>query len=273
MLWKRKLIAAAVMGTGFAGAGAFNEYQAARSDSADLRLSTIGAPLCAPQRTGPQYKTFFRLAMAESETTSRPARTEVGPFSKAIPSADSSAKADANPLLAADLGTLHYAITTSVRQAQQFFDQGLRLAYAFNHGEALRAFRKARTLDPECAMCYWGEALVLGPNINAPMDSASFAAAFDAVSRASALATRASAKERALIGALTARYSADTKAERTVLDQGYADAMQLIAVKYPGDDEIAILYAESLMDLQPWDYWEGGSKPKGRTAEIVDLLE
>jgi hypothetical protein len=84
-------------------------------------------------------------------------------------------------LLANDLGTLHYAITTSVPQAQLFFDQGLRLAYAFNHAEALRAFRKARTLDPNCAMCYWGEALVLGPNINAPMDGASVPAAFDAL--------------------------------------------------------------------------------------------
>src|SRR3954465_9271349 len=125
MLWKRKLIAAAVMGTGFAGAGAFNEYQAARSDSANLQLSTIGAPLCAPQRTGPQYKTFFRLAMAESQDTSRPAKTEVGPFSKAIPSAESLTSADANPGLAGDLGPLHYGITTSVRPAQDFFNQGL----------------------------------------------------------------------------------------------------------------------------------------------------
>ena len=273
MIWKRKLITAALMGTGLAGALAFDEYQAARTDSASVLLSTIGAPLCAPQRSGPQYKTFFRLAMAQPENNSKPAKTEVGPFSRAIPSVESVALADANPILVDDLGTLHYPITTSVARAQQFFDQGLRLAYAFNHGEALRAFRKARTLDPNCAMCYWGEALVLGPNINAPMDGASVGAAFDAISRARALATESSTKERALIEALAARYAADANADRAALDKAYADSMQVVAAQYPDDDQIALQYAESLMDLQPWDYWEGGTKPKGRTEEIIGLLE
>jgi tetratricopeptide (TPR) repeat protein len=273
MVWKRKLITAALVCTGLAGALAFDEYQAARSDRASWLLSTVGAPFCAPQRGGPQYKTFFRLALAQPENSSRPAKTEVGPFSRAIPSAASVALADANPLLANDLGTLHYAITTSVAQAQQFFDQGLRLAYAFNHAEALRAFRKARTLDPNCAMCYWGEALVLGPNINAPMDGASVPAAFDAITRAGTLAAQASVKERAMIEALAARYAADANADRAGLDKAYADAMQIVATKYPGDDEVALQYAESLMDLQPWDYWEGGTKPKGRAEEIIGLLE
>jgi tetratricopeptide (TPR) repeat protein len=273
MMWKRKLITVALMGAGLAGALAFDEYQAARTDRASLLLSTIGAPLCAPQRSGPQYKTFFRLAMAQPENGSKPAKTEVGPFSRAIPTAESVASADANPVLADDLGTLHYPITTSVAAAQQFFDQGVRLAYAFNHGEALRAFRKARTLDPSCAMCYWGEALVLGPNINAPMDGASVAPAFDAMSRAKALSMKASPKERALIEALAARYSADANGDRAALDKAYADAMQMVAAEYPGDDQVALQYAESLMDLQPWDYWEGGTKPKGRTEEILGLLE
>jgi tetratricopeptide (TPR) repeat protein len=273
MLWKRRSIVAGVIGAGLAGALAFDEYQAVRSDRASLLLSTIGAPFCAPQRNAPQYKTFFRLAMAQTESNRKPAKTEVGPFSKAIPTAESVAGADANPVLAGDLGTLHYPITTSVALAQRFFDQGLRLAYAFNHGEALRAFRKARTLDPDCAMCYWGEALVLGPNINAPMDGASVAPAFEAVTRAKALSANASAKERAMIAALTARYSADPAGDRAALDKAYADAMQAVAASFPADDEIAMQYAESLMDLQPWDYWEGGSKPKGRTGEIVGLLE
>jgi tetratricopeptide (TPR) repeat protein len=273
MVWKRKLITAALMGAGLVSALAFDEYQAARTSRASLLLSTIGAPLCAPQRTGPQHKTFFRLAMAQQEGGSKPAKTEVGPFSRAIPTAESVADADANPVLADDLGTLHYPITTSVALAQQFFDQGLRLAYAFNHGEALRAFRKARTLDPDCTMCYWGEALVLGPNINAPMDSAAVSPAFDAIRRASALSMKVSARERALVEALAARYSADASADRAALDKAYADAMQAVAAKYPGDDEIALQYAESLMDLQPWDYWEGGTRPKGRTEEIIGLLE
>jgi tetratricopeptide (TPR) repeat protein len=273
MVWKRKLMVVALAGTGLIGALTFDEYQASRSERASLMMSTIGAPFCAPQRGGPQYKTFFRLAIAQPESSSRPAKTEVGPFSKAIPSAESIARANADPVLFRNLGTLRYPITTPVPLAQQFFDQGLRLAYAFNHGEALRAFRKARSLDPDCAMCYWGEALVLGPNINAPLDADAVAPAFDAVTKAKAVAAKATPKERALIEALAARYSADAKADRGALDKAYADAMQMVAVKYPGDDQIAMQYAESLMDLQPWDYWEGGTKPKGRTEEIVGLLE
>ena len=265
-MWKRKLLISALMGAGLLGALAFDERQALRSNTS-LLLTTIGVPFCAPQRSGPQYKTFFRLAMAQAESGNKPAKTEVGPFSKAIPDAESIAKADANPVLVNNLGTLHYAITTSVPLSQQFFNQGLRLTYAFNHGEALRAFRKARTLDPDCAMCYWGEALVLGPNINAPMDAESVAPAFDAVSKAKAASGKASAKERALIEALTARYT-----DRGTSDSAYADAMQKVAASYPDDDQIAVLYAESLMDLQPWDYW-AGTQPKGRAADIVGLLE
>ena len=273
-MWKRKLLITALMGAGLIGGLTYDEYQASRPDNTSWLLTTIGVPFCAPQRAGPQYKTFFRLAMAQAESANKPAKTEVGPFSKAIPSAESIANADANPVLVDDLGTLHYTITTSVPLAQKFFDQGLRLTYAFNHGEALRAYRKARTLDPGCAMCYWGEALVLGPNINAPMDAASGAPAFDAVSKAKAISGKASAKERALIDALTARYGQDAPADRAALDTAYADAMQKVAARYPSDDQIAVLYAESLMDLQPWDYWEAaGAQPKGRTEEIVGLLE
>ena len=268
-MWKRKLLISTLIGVGLISALALDEHQASRLAKASSLLTTIGAPFCAQQRSGLQYNAFFRLAMAQTESANRPAKTEVGPFSKAIPDAESIANADANPVLADNLGTLHYAITTSAPLAQQFFDQGLRLTYAFNHGEALRAFRKARTLDPDCAICYWGEALVLGPNINAPMDAASFAPALDAVSKAHALSRKASAKERALIEALAARYT-----DRGPIDQAYADAMQKVAASYPDDDQIAVLYAESLMDLQPWDYWSAaGTQPKGHTEEMVGLLE
>ncbi|KON81766.1 tetratricopeptide repeat protein [Azoarcus sp. PA01] len=271
---KRKLLITTLIGAGLIGTIAFGEYRAWRMDNTSALLTTIGAPFCAPQRSGPQHKTFFRLAMAQAESGRAPARTEVGPFSRAIPDAESIAHADANPRLMDDLGTLHYPITTSIPTAQRFFDQGLRLAYAFNHGEALRAFRKARTLDPECAMCYWGEALVLGPNINAPMDAAAVAPAFDAVTKAQQRSASASAKERALIEALTARYAQAPQADRAALDAAYADAMQRVAQCYPDDDQITLTYAEALMDRQPWDYWEaGGFLPKGRAAEIVALLE
>src|SRR5262249_58062516 len=112
-----------------------------------------------------------------------------------------------------NLGTLSYAITTNNPTAQRYFDQGLRLTYAFNHAEAQRAFRAAQRLDPDCALCYWGEAFVLGPNINAPMDEAAGNPAVLAMTRAKALASRASAPEQALINALAKRYSDDPKAD------------------------------------------------------------
>jgi tetratricopeptide (TPR) repeat protein len=270
---KRKVVVGCLTVAGLAGVLAFDEYQAMRSEKASWLMSTVGAPFCAPDRSGPQYKTFFRLAMAANEDAAKPRKTEVGPFSKAIPDAESIALADANPILMDNLGTMHYAVTTSVPEAQKFFNQGLRLAFAFNHAEALRAFRKARTLDPGCAMCYWGEALVMGPNINAPMDGASVAPAFEAAGKAKAAAAKATAKERALIEAVVARYSADEKADRAALDKAYANAMEKAAAKYPNDAQISVLFAESLMDLQPWDYWEGGSKPKGRVGDILAQLE
>ena len=116
------------MAAGLVGALAFDEYQATRSARESWLMATIGAPFCAPQRSGPQYKTFFRLAMANTESGNTPRKTEVGPFSKAIPDAESIAKADANPVLSDNLGTMHYAITTSMPEAQKFFDQGLRLS-------------------------------------------------------------------------------------------------------------------------------------------------
>ena len=140
-MFKRTLLIGALAGSGLIGMLVFDEYQAARSGNAAFLLTTIGTPYCAPLPQGAQYNTFFRFALAQQESSSKPAKTEVGPFSRAIPDAESVARADANPVLADNLGTLHYPITTSVPLAQQFFDQGLRLAYAFNHREALRAFR------------------------------------------------------------------------------------------------------------------------------------
>jgi tetratricopeptide (TPR) repeat protein len=273
-MWKRNLLVTALMGAGVIGATAYDDYQAAENTRANRLLTTIGVPFCAPQRSGPQFKTFFRLARAQQDALIKLAKTEIGPFSNAVPDAESIAHADANPELADDLGTMHYPITTSNMLAQKFFDQGLRLAYAFNHLEAVRSFRKARTLDPNCAMCYWGEALVLGPNINAGMDAASAGPAFDAVSKAQVLAGKVTRKERALIEALSKRYAKQAPEDRVPLDKGYADEMQKVAADFPDDDQILMQYTESLMDLQPWDYWEaGGVQPKGRVSEIMALLE
>ena len=178
----------------------------------------------------------------------------------------------ARPALLDGLGTHSYRITTRSALAQRFFDQGLRLAYAFNHEEALRSFREASRLDPQAAMAWWGQALVLGPNINAPMNPADAATAHEASRKALALASKATEPERALIGALAARYAPTAPADRSALDSAYADAMRAAAARFPEDAEIATLFAESLMDLRPWNYWDGKTPAPG-TTELLGTLE
>jgi tetratricopeptide (TPR) repeat protein len=200
-------------------------------------------------------------------------RTEVPPAEiKAATPAP--AFADSEPPLWEGLGPLTHKITTANAEAQAYFDQGLRLAYAFNHGEAQRAFRKAQKLDPNCAMCFWGEALVLGPNINLPMQDDAIAPALAAAEQARALSANASPREQALIAALATRYAADPKAEREKLDAAYAGAMADVAAKFSDDNDIAALYAEAVMDLSPWNYWQpGGAEPNPQSAPILPTLE
>jgi tetratricopeptide (TPR) repeat protein len=181
---------------------------------------------------------------------------------------------DAEPPLWDNLGSATYPITTRNPQAQAFFDQGLKLSYGFNHAEARRAFRMAQKLDPTCALCFWGEALVLGPNINVPMMPEAQAPALAALKQAQALAAGASAKERALIAALAKRYSETPPADRAPLDGAYADAMAALSDAYPDDLDIAALAAEAAMDTQPWDYWQpGGHDPKGRAGDAIKRIE
>jgi hypothetical protein len=156
---------------------------------------------------------------------------------------------DSVPLYA-DLGSHHHVIATSVPKAQQYFDQGLRLVFGFNHGEAIRAFDEAARLDPDCAMCYWGTAYAYGPHVNAPMDSASGVAAYAAVQRALAHLSHASAQERAYIRALAKRYARVPPANRATLDSAYA-ARYDVARRYPNDLDAATLHAEAMMDLRP----------------------
>lgn len=172
-----------------------------------------------------------------------------------------------------NLGDYHHAITTRVPLAQRYFDQGLRLYYAFNHAEAIRAFNEAARLDPECAMCYWGIALAHGPNINAPMDSAAGVAAYEAIRQAQAVARQATPKERALIDALSRRYAPVPPDDRTSLDSAYARAMKQVVERYPDDLEARTLYAESLMDLSPWQYWNRDGSPRQHTPELLAQLE
>jgi tetratricopeptide (TPR) repeat protein len=170
------------------------------------------------------------------------------------------------------LGSHTFPVTTKDRQAQLFMNQGLNLSYAFNHAEAGRAYREAARLDPNLAMAYWGEALALGPNINAPMDPASEPKALEAIQKAAALRAHASPREQALIDALKYRYSGKPE-ERTANDVAYADAMRKVHLQFPDDDDIAMLYVESVMDLRPWGYWTRDGTPYDRTSEVVALTE
>lgn len=170
-----------------------------------------------------------------------------------------------------NLGTHHYSITTSNPQAQRYFDQGLRLYYAFNHQEAIRAFSEAARLDPACAMCHWGVALSLGPNINAPMDPAAAEPALAALERARE--GQATAAERTLIEALATRYASPPPEDRSELDRAYAEAMGKVVRLYPDNLDAAALYAESLMDLSPWQYWKADGEPRPDTPQILAQLE
>jgi tetratricopeptide (TPR) repeat protein len=172
-----------------------------------------------------------------------------------------------------NLGSYHHAISTSSPDAQKYFDQGLTLSYAFNHAEAIRAFRQAATLDPSCAMCYWGVAFALGPNINAPITEEAAKEAWTAIEQARKLAAKASEKERAYIDALAKRYVADPKAERPPLDRAYADAMREVTKRFPDDLDAATLFAQSLMDTAPWNYWEKDGSPRAFTSEVLASLE
>jgi tetratricopeptide (TPR) repeat protein len=177
------------------------------------------------------------------------------------------------PPLFNDLGTLHHAITTSSPEAQQYFDQGLRLVYAFNHDEANRAFKEAARLDPNCAMAYWGIAFTLGPNYNLPVDAERDRAAYEAIQKAVALAPNVSEAERAYIDAIAKRHVADSNADRKVLDAAFADAMREVAKRYPDDLDAATLFAESMMNLRPWGLWTHDGQPQPGTEEIVSTLE
>ena len=171
-----------------------------------------------------------------------------------------------------DLGDLTYRIDTASAGAQAYFDQGLRLTWAFNHAEALRSYRAAQALDPRCAMCYWGEAFVLGPNINAPMAGDAESPALKAIRKASKLARRTN--ERALIEALALRYANDPALERAAKNRAYARAMRDAVRRFPEDAELAVLYVDAVMNTTPWDYWEAdGITPKGDIADAIATVE
>jgi tetratricopeptide (TPR) repeat protein len=172
-----------------------------------------------------------------------------------------------------ELGNHKFPVTTSSPRAQLFINQGMMLAYGFNHAEAARSFREAARLDPKCAMAYWGMALVMGPNINMPMPSEAEAKAYEMIQKAVVLKSNASERERAYIDALARRYSPEEKPDRNELDRAYAEAMRQLHERYPNDLDAATLYAEALMDLRPWNYWTRDMQPYPETKEIHRVLE
>ena len=177
------------------------------------------------------------------------------------------------------MGDHKYAITTETPDAQRYFDQGLVINYAFNHAESVRSFKAAQKLDSTCAMCFWGEALALGPNINVTSDGKvimspeSRMQAYAAIQKAVSLKGNATEKEQDFIDALATRYNGDPETDRESLDLAYADAMRSLYDKYPDDDEAASLFAESLMNTMPWDYWLDPENPKPNTIDVINALE
>ncbi len=179
-----------------------------------------------------------------------------------------------------NLGDYHRAVSTNVPEAQRWFDQGLRLTYAFNHEEAGRSFEAAIARDPSCVACFWGAALVLGPNYNQPAgaERAKKAAALLKKATVASESPTISRVDRALVAALDKRYAdpppadGDEKAQRA-LDEAYANAMREVAKQFPADDDVQVLFAESMMDLRPWRLWEADGKPAPGTDEITSTLE
>jgi tetratricopeptide (TPR) repeat protein len=171
------------------------------------------------------------------------------------------------------LGSHTFPVTTKSQRSQLFINQGVMLAYGFNHAEAARSFREVARLDPDCAMAYWGMALVMGPNINMAMPPDAEPQAYELIQKAIALKKNASEKEKAYIDALSKRYSGELEPNRSALDLAYAESMRDLHNRYPGDLDIATLYAESVMDLRPWNYWTRDMQPYPETVEILQVLE
>lgn len=171
------------------------------------------------------------------------------------------------------LGNHMFPVSTKDGTAQRLVNQGLTLNYAFNHAEANRSFTYASDWDKELAMAFWGQALSLGPHINAAMDDANVPKAWDALQSAIKLAGNATPREQAFIKALAKRYGPTPVKDRSSLDQAYAAAMRELVKEYPEDSDALTLCAESLMNLHPWDYWKKDGSAQPWTQEFVDMLE
>ena len=190
-------------------------------------------------------------------------------------SKDQKGRKDTNPaVIIPGLGKYHHEVSTENKEAQKFFDQGLILIYAFNHNEAIRSFEKAAILDPDLAMAYWGIAYALGPNYNLPADNAQRKLAYRSMRKAIKHSVHASQKEKDYINALSKRYTKNVeKTDQGTLDLSFKNAMKELYKKYPDDPDAATLYAESMMNLKPWQLWNKDGTPAQGTEEIISVLE
>jgi tetratricopeptide (TPR) repeat protein len=171
------------------------------------------------------------------------------------------------------MGNLRHPVSTTNEMAQKFFDQGLTFVFGFNHDAAIRSFKRSLGYDPNLAMAHWGIGLALGPNINAPINPEAEKAAYDATQKAVAMISSASEPEREYIGALAVRYSTEAGADLRALDHKYSEAMGRLSGKYPDDLDAAALYAESMMDLKPWQLWSPDGQPADGTLHVIEVLE
>ena len=177
------------------------------------------------------------------------------------------------------LGSHSFTISSKVEGVQEYFNQGLIMAFAFNHAESIRSFKAAQKLDPNCAICFWGEALALGPNINVTSDGKAIMSpqdrldAFEKTNKAIALIEFASPKEKDFILTLKSRYNGDVNSSRVPLDIAYAEAMEALSSKYPDNTDAASLYAEALMNTMPWNYWAEDGNPKPDTIKVINTIE
>ncbi len=211
--------------------------------------------------------------------------TEPDATAAAMDNSDMKASADAALIvragapLFAGLGGHQHEITTADPGAQRYFNQGLMLAFSFNHAESIRSFKAAQRLDPDCAMCYWGEALATGPNINITsnghviMSDPERLAAYVALQMALERMVDVSVVEQAYIKALSERYNGELGSARDVLDEAYAKAMGEVANTFPEDMDAAALYAEALMNTMPWNYWSDDGQPRPDTQKVIASLE
>lgn len=212
---------------------------------------------------------LFACTETESPAVSKPE----------VPESREDLAARAGAPLFAGMGSHEHAITTASPEAQLYFNQGLVIDFAFNHAESARSFRAAQTLDPNCAMCFWGEALALGPNINVTSNGKAIMSdeerqnANAAIQKAVALKDGVSEVERDYIEALAVRYNGDPSTPREPLDEAYVNSMRELHLKYPDDDDAAALFAESMMNTMPWDYWLDPENPRPLTVEVINALE